>query len=336
MQLAGLLTDNSPHFIDHLAPFCASVKCPLIVWEDSLIPDCHSFYPDLQVLQTKVLPTHVVSCITRPHLHQTLGLFQPSPDKVIWLPHGLSDKGWKEPFFEALSTEDLLLVYGKRMRDVLEKKKIQIPQFSVGNFRKKYYEKNRTFYDNLVTRKFENRRFILYAPTWEDCEKNGSFWNSFSYFLNHTPPSISLLIKLHPNTVHAHLPRIEECKGAAQKTSYIYFLDDFFPIYPLLERCDAYIGDMSSIGYDFLSFDRPLFFLRKKWTDPAKDPSAFLMQAGEQILIEEIPGLLRRLAVPRIETQALSSSRKTLLEKAFDVSPFWESEFLSRIAPKSE
>jgi len=36
---------------------------------------------------------------------------------------------------------------------------------------------------------------------------------------------------------------------------------DFPPIYPLLEKSAFYIGDYSSIGYDFLYFNRPLFFV---------------------------------------------------------------------------
>src|SRR5690606_38510599 len=43
--------------------------------------------------------------------------------------------------------------------------------------------------------------------------------------------------------------------------SQIHFVDGFPLIYPLLKQVDFYLGDYSSIGYDFLYFDRPLFFL---------------------------------------------------------------------------
>ena len=43
--------------------------------------------------------------------------------------------------------------------------------------------------------------------------------------------------------------------------SHIHFVDGFPLIYPLLKQVDYYLGDYSSIGYDFLYFDRPLFFL---------------------------------------------------------------------------
>jgi hypothetical protein len=330
MEFAGLLTDESPHFIDHLAPFCASVGCPLIVWENSLATDCRSFYPHLEVLETGELPSCIISCLTRPHLEQTLGLFRPHPSKVIWLPHGLSDKGWKQPFFEALSRENLLLVYGNRMREMLQRKKISIPQFSIGNFRQKYYQQNQTFYETLVAQEFGHHRFILYAPTWEDSEQNGSFWEAFPHFLNNVPSSVLLLIKLHPNTLRAHLPRLEQCRGAALRTPNIRFLDAFFPLYPLLERCDAYIGDMSSIGYDFLTLNKPLFFLRKELTDPAMDPSAFLMQAGEQVLIKHIPSLLQNLALLS-KNESLADKRQSLLRQSFDSRPNWSSEFLLRI-----
>ena len=43
----------------------------------------------------------------------------------------------------------------------------------------------------------------------------------------------------------------------------LFFLKDFPPIYPLLDFVEAYIGDASSIGYDMLTFNKPLFFTSK-------------------------------------------------------------------------
>lgn len=49
---------------------------------------------------------------------------------------------------------------------------------------------------------------------------------------------------------------------ARLKSEGIQFIEDFPPIYPLLAQMDLYIGDMSSIGYDFLSFKRPMILLK--------------------------------------------------------------------------
>ena len=42
----------------------------------------------------------------------------------------------------------------------------------------------------------------------------------------------------------------------------ILFLEDFPLIYPLLDFIDIYIGDFSSIGYDFLTFDKAMYLLK--------------------------------------------------------------------------
>lgn len=312
---AGLIFDESFHYIDHLAPFCSLLNCPLIAYEESIAHACRTFYPHLEVLQTRALPACMISCYSRPLLDAYLGPWHP-PCKAIWLPHGLSDKGWKSPFFEALGGEDLLLVYGQRMRDVLQAKNIRVPQLSIGNFRRHYFDIHRLFYEQLLQKRFGQRRFNLYAPTWEDTENNGTFWEAFPRLLEHAPSDRLLLIKLHPNTERAHLAKIERCKGMVP--NHIIFLEDFPPIYPLLERADIYIGDRSSIGYDFLSFQRPMYFLCREKTDAERDPSAHLMRCGEQILLEEIPQLFKKnlpsAAIPKMLAYAFDPIPSNLKE----------------------
>jgi hypothetical protein len=67
----------------------------------------------------------------------------------------------------------------------------------------------------------------------------------------------------------------------------VYFLNEFPAIYPLLEKVSAYIGDHSSIGYDFLYYDRPLYFLEKKEKAP-------LQECGRAVEdIKELEGWLK-------------------------------------------
>jgi len=345
MKYAGLIFDESFHFIDHLAPFCASMGWPLIAFEESVAKLCRKFYPDLEVIEEPYLPTHVVTCDNRAFLKAAFPTWSP---KTLWLPHGLSDKGWKQPFFEALGQEDLLLVYGQKMRDTLAAKQIAVPQFSIGNFRYEYYKKHRTFYDALLIprviqesvveqeassdflaeardiakgkdrsedEKYEakapplNRllnherykdlpRFTLYAPTWEDSENNGTFWDAFLPLAKTVP---HLLVKVHPNTEKKFGPQLERMKGLAP---HVHFLEEFPPIYPLLERVDLYIGDMSSIGYDFLTFNRPMIFFQ----------DSPLTSAGTFLSIDEIPELFSKLQ---------PAKSHTLLPYAFDSVPHW-------------
>jgi CDP-glycerol glycerophosphotransferase (TagB/SpsB family) len=318
MKCAGLIFDESFHYIDHLAPFCSLMRWPLIVFEESIAEQCRKFYPDLEILDKTPLPPCIVTCDNRAILEAA---FWPwAAPKTLWLPHGLSDKGWKAPFFEALQKEDLLLVYGQKMRDVLAAKKVTIPQFAVGNFRYEYFKKHRKFYEALIQERFGEQRFVLYAPTWEDSESNGTFWEAFPKLAASIPKQ--LLVKVHPNTERKFGFRLERCKGIAP---HVQFLEEFPPIYPILERTDLYIGDMSSIGYDFLQFKRPMVFLRKEKTDPLKDPGALLMRAGTQMTIEEIeqiPGLFGKLQHPE---------QQDVMEHAFDLTSDWPEKLQMRI-----
>jgi hypothetical protein len=283
MKAAGFIFDHSPHYLDHLAPFCALMDWPLIVCDDAIAELCKKYYPQVKLIESDFfkldLPPCIVSCYPKPMIQAALGIFRPYAGKVLWLPHGLSDKGWKSPFFEALKEEDFLLVYGQRMRDVLEAKNVSIPQISVGNFREEFYKKNKSFYDAFIP---GTSRFILYAPTWEDSEDNGTLWTVLPKLAEAEFLRENLRIKLHPNTERKYERQLDKLKNQ------FTFIENMPPVHPLLNRADAYIGDMSSIGYDFLSYNKPLYFLRKEFTNPLKDPSAFLLQAGRQISIEEL------------------------------------------------
>ncbi len=66
MNYAGLIYDDSIHYIDHLAPFCAQINWPLIVCEPQIADLCRRFYPDLEVIEIPFwdlkLPPTIVTC----------------------------------------------------------------------------------------------------------------------------------------------------------------------------------------------------------------------------------------------------------------------------------
>ena len=70
-----------------------------------------------------------------------------------------------------------------------------------------------------------------------------------------------MIIKLHPFLAEFHPAHTYHILESYKDTPGITFLSNFPSIYPLLAACDIYIGDYSSIGYDFLAFDKPLYFL---------------------------------------------------------------------------
>lgn len=302
MDYAGLIYDDSRHYIDHLAPFCALVQWPLIVCEEGVADLARTYYPDLEVILKNSLqlrlPLHIATCDTRLLLQAA---FPHQNAKLFWLPHGNSDKGWTGPFFEELQGE-IALVYGQKMIDFMHEKKVFPKTIKIGNFRWQYYLKHQLFYQKLLRDMIpEAARKFLYAPTWADSEDNCSFWDAFPHLAHSLPADCLLLIKLHPNTVRQFGIELEILKGefAAQKN--ILFLPEFPPVYPLLSLCDAYIGDMSSIGYDFLKFDKPLFFLKA-------NPHLSLSRCGTAITAESFD-------FPT--TDGLSSIRKETYDYTF-------------------
>jgi len=267
-QATGLLFDDSPHYLDHLAPFCALLEWPLIICEPHIQELARRFYPDLTIIDRDISGlgrwieqhfSYFVSCVTRPFLTVAFGTIAITH---IWLPHGNSDKGHTISYFNGLQQEEIVLIYGQQMADRLALIKGLSPKLRtirIGNFRNLYY-KTRPLSARYFNVKFKTSQYtICYAPTWEDAEKNSSFWYVFPSLLSLLPKDINLLVKLHPNTLIHDAPRVERLLGQIHETN-VQFLFDFPPVFPMLAKCDAYLGDASSIGYDFLFFNRPLFF----------------------------------------------------------------------------
>ncbi len=292
MNPVGLLFDSSPHYLDHLGPLCALLDWPLIICDPFIQESAKRFYPDVRVLEAPA-PfglgkwiskqfSHLVSCSPRPLLQAALGPFS---SESIWLPHGHSDKGQISPYFEALHQEETLLVYGQKMIDFLKTDAIlaKRPQFiRIGAYRKLYYQKQSTFDLNFSFRD-PSQPMLLYTPTWEDAEKNCSFWTAFEALSRTLPKSMNLLVKPHPNTIQAHAPQLERLIGQ-HSSDNLQFLLDCPLIYPLLSRCSALLGDRSSIGYDFLHFDKPMLFLNPHSCSKGRD----LLSCGPAMAPEKI------------------------------------------------
>lgn len=318
MEHAGLIFDDSSHYLDHLAPFCASVGWPLIVCEPRIAALARRYYPGLQTVETDlrdlVLPRYLISCEPSAFLQAAFPRMRETT-KTLWLPHGNSDKGWKKPFFEALQEGETALVYGQKMVDFIERKNRKPRLIRVGNFRWRYFLKNELFYRGIAQEEIGPFRHptYLYAPTWEDLEDNGSFWGSFPRLTEALPQEADLLVKLHPNTQRRYGAEIEILIGRYAHKKNLRFLPEFPPIYALLSLCSAYIGDMSSIGYDFLRFDKPMFFLPSQSPHAASSPSGYLYRCGAQVSLDALPSLFQSK-----ETAALSSIRREVDRYTFD------------------
>lgn len=307
ISCAGLIFDDSSHYLDHLGPFCALAGCPLLVCEPEIADLATQFYPDLEIhlipSHELKLPKYTITCDTR----GLIQIYFPGQDtQILWLAHGNSDKGFNGPFFDALQGETAF-VYGQRMIDFMASKGVRPKTIRVGNFRMQYYQKKLGSCDPKT---------FLYAPTWDDFEKNNSFWMAFPLLAKNLPKDSHLAVKLHPNTVKKFAPEIERLIGQYSRTN-IQFLPDEPPIYPLLSKIEAYIGDMSSIGYDFLAFQRPMFFLNAS-------PLLPLHQCGVAI-------------DPRSFDFSLinphSKAQKELYEYTFDSKTNWQKELRCALQP---
>ncbi len=308
-KAAGLIYGPESHHLDHLGPLCEILGIPLIVTEETIAQSADRYYPNLDVILSDYLslPQDLMSefeiifySMPRILFDEVFFFAQKMAQKkihTIWCPHRNSDKGNNIPHMEALHQEESALVYGEQMIEFLKRKSVfdQLKSHIVtGNYRLAYYLQNKIFYDTLAEAEIFRRlpkaeKNLLYAPTWKDYENSTSFFDATGPLIENLPEHWNLLIKLHPNLVLQEEFKIDALIHKYEDHPRVLFLADFPPIYPLLNQIDLYIGDMSSIGYDFLSFDRPLFFLNQSKRDPQSDLGLYLFRCGVEILPEQYP-----------------------------------------------
>lgn len=322
---AGLICGLESHHLDHMAPLCAILEIPLIVTEELLLKQAQEAYPvvdtiycdylELPFFMTKTYQ-FVFCCFPRILFNELFFLAQLLSKKniyTIWCPHGNSDKGNLKPYVEALFQDELLLVYGQQMIDFFTRHGLIKPYVVIGNFRYQFYRQHKDWYDDYVTQKvpFSPKKTILYAPTWQDYEKSCSFFSATDSLIEQKPDKYRLLIKPHPNLKRQNPFLIEEIEEKCQSFSDVYFIADLLPIYPLLHTCDLYIGDMSSIGYDFLQVNRPMFFLNQNHVEDLL--STYLFRCGQTVLPQQYPNIYSLID----RQQELTSVREEVYQYTF-------------------
>ncbi|NGX36452.1 MAG: hypothetical protein K1000chlam1_01298 [Candidatus Anoxychlamydiales bacterium] len=280
-KVAALIYGENIHFLDHLAPLCYFFDIPLITNSEKIFELTKKFYPKVKIQHIEGANINfyivenfdnIVTCITKEHFDSEFRLQQDVLNKevnIVWCPHGNSDKGRTVFFMEALKDASNVLVYGDKMIDFLKEKKIFKTiknHLKIGNYRFRYFQEFSSFFKNIIKNDIlkklpKGNTNILYAPTWQDAEKSSSFFKVAKNLFKQLPSKYNLIVKLHPNLIDQNKNEIEKLKERYKKNN-ILFLDDFPPIYPILDFVDVYLGDFSSIGYDFLTFDKPLLFFK--------------------------------------------------------------------------
>lgn len=345
----GILETPDNFFVDHLAPLCSLLEIPIISSKLRCKLLYQNYYPDVDFILKKWSIPYLVenfsnvlySFVPEPSFRTMLNEEQKkNPENPLWSKpirfiyhfHGCSDKGYHSQWIDPkghFKDVDLLLLYGERMQKILEEKKLhQKPKESVciGNYRYIYYQKHKSFFDQKVeadifSRFKKDRPILFYAPTWEDAENSCSFFQIPKKTFIELSKQFNVLIKLHPNMTlktKTHDPKKTLEKIQDYKEISNLLILPFYPlIYPLIERSSLYLGDYSSVGYDVLAFNKPMFFLNSN-NRSLKDQGAHLFRCGHSIELKDFPNLSKiLLSHLNKKTNAHLSIQKKTYEYAF-------------------
>ena len=313
INACALNTSAETLFLDHISPLASLLKIPLIVTNKENAQLTAKYYPEVKVRYWPDLEFRLhelaeefdalIECnYWEPHLKQLFRLRFKKEMRLIFCPHGQSDKGFLAPSLAPYALQETILLYGNLMKEMLQELKIwdKISSHAqVGNFRLNYYEghKARLFrcaQEEIFSLLSPSNHTLLYAPTWNDDDRATSFFAYGKKLIQELPNDWNLIIKVHPLLVSYHPHLFYPLSSFAEKQRNCIITSQFPPIYPLLDKIDAYLGDYSSIGYDLLIFQKPMFFLEQSHLSPMRlhscgkilDPSKNLFQSIEKGIAE--------------------------------------------------
>ncbi|HPE85648.1 MAG TPA: CDP-glycerol glycerophosphotransferase family protein, partial [Chlamydiales bacterium] len=238
----------------------------------------------------------------------------------IWCPHGSSDKGTAALHHQSLKDEQYALVYGQKMRDffrdynVFEELKGTV---AIGNYRHRLFSHVKPFYMNLFQTEIgsqfaEQKDLILYAPTWSDGIEPTTFFDACPTLIDELPDTYNLIVKIHPNLNIQNLMEVERVLARYEHHPSVQFVSEFPLIYPILENVKIYMGDRSSIGYDFLTYNRPMLFIGPERANP-------LQRCGLSIPLDSLHEIYSILEDHLEEDQSVfEQARRELYEYTFE------------------
>ena len=288
-KMVAINYQNQFHHLDHVAVIAYIMQIPLktrtLLCETvakHYYPGVQAFHFDSSMENLAFLGTCDVIFDTlswTAETHKTLGdTFQNKKMKHVHFPHGFSDKFY---WFKHCLEQDYLMLYGQNMLNMFEENNLlgKLPPYVLtGNYRYQYYLDNKAFLDELVDRevfsKFEHPApIVLYAPSYNDLEAKSSFFEAIEMMLDRLPKQYNILIKLHLGLMDKSEERILLQRIMARYTDRknVLWLNVFPLVYPILNKVDICISDSSSIVYDFLAFNRPIFLLKQEELSPTMD-----------------------------------------------------------------
>jgi hypothetical protein len=323
MKAVSLWSSSYVHQLDHLAVISSCLNIPFIVTEKSMYELTRKYYPFTEVFLVEEenfslsllcdnFDLLLISCKCWTYeLSIKFEALHKKKMRFCYCPHGNSDKGALKPHEDLLFDQDLSFIYGDHMLDMLEQRGVLSTlqgTIRTGNYRYRYYLDHQKFYDELA----EKEIFSLF----EKKELSSSFFEALPLLLKDLPKELNILVKLHPYLERDDPARVYHLIGKYEKENNVKFLLQYPLVYPILSKVDAYLGDFSSVGYDFLAFNKPLFFFNTKQRDALFDPGLHLFSCGKVLdlnknLFEQI------LAELENEDKTLSEKRKKMYDYTF-------------------
>jgi len=291
-------------YLDHLAPLCFIMKMPILLTEENQKKQMSKYYPQVEyeffskytdIDYYELAKKYDMIFQTNMWGEEPIKLFAESLNKkikLVYLPHGNSDKGHRKEFFlRGLFKQDIVLLYGDHIIDRIKRLKLweKCPSWArIGNYRLQFYHLFKSFYDDIVKKEvFDNfqkkQRTVLYAPSWLDPEGSTSFFKMAKKIAEQIPDDFNFILKCHPLLEERHPQLYYSVIDYFKNRKNVIILTDFPLIYPLLAKTDIFLGDFSSVGYDFLSFGGPMFFFDILGQKNSDDPSHQLHRVGKQI-----------------------------------------------------
>ncbi len=289
-------------FLDHVAPFSQLMGFPLYLSDEQNQELASKYYPLTKVvfcpqseMSADLFDEYDLlfqSTFWRPDEKFFFSMKRKKKLLFAYLPHGNSDKGHRAPMMDLVELQDFVLIYGKQMVERLQKigvwKDVRHWAF-LGNYREMFYRQHQDFYNAIVQKEIfssldRKKMTCLYAPTWQDPEHSSSFFSVTKDLIEQLPQDFNLLIKPHPLLEENSPALYHAMLGLCERKNNIKVIEKMPLIYPLLSFCDLYLGDFSSIGYDFTTFQRPMFFFPSK--KKQKDDPAHLLRGSGLVLPE--------------------------------------------------
>lgn len=332
MMQHGCALNTSPEifYLDHICPLASFLQIPLIVTEEKNAILSQKYYPEVSVQYWPDLYSRLTELSNRfdglvgcdywmPNQKHLFKLLSQKEMRLVFCPHGQSDKGYGAPSLAPYALQEEVLLYGDLMKEMLIELKlwdsIAKPVF-IGNFRLRYYQK----YQERLRLQAENEIFsslprrnrnLLYAPTWKDGDGSTSFFDMFEKLLKETPSDWNFIVKIHPLLPSRDPALFYRLSAWEEKRSNYILVSEFPLVYPILEKIDAYLGDYSSIGYDALFFQKPMFFLKQPNLPPAR-----LHSCGK--ILDRSENLFQSIEQGLSKADMFLSLQASLYKKAFD------------------